>query len=57
MYKTHAVRIKDLEKLNLIILGNRDLIVGSNQFSLLSQLPQEMTLDSKVVKSDSKINI
>ncbi len=35
--------------------GNK--VVGSNQFSLLYQLPLKIKLALKVVKSDSKISI
>jgi len=33
------------------------LVLGSSLFSLLPQLPQKMTITSKVVKVDSKIII
>jgi len=33
------------------------LVLGSSQFSLLPKLPQKTTLNSKVVKIDSKIII
>ena len=39
------------------LLGYIGLILGSNQFLLLPQLPQKILLASKVVKSDSKIII
>ena len=49
------MRIKDLDKPNLIKLAYGGLILGLSWFSLLHQLPQKLLLDSKVVKSDSKI--
>jgi len=36
-------------------LGYVALVLGSTQFSLLSQLPQRIMLASKVVKIDSKM--
>ena len=47
--------IKDLDKVNLAKLNYGVKVLGSNWYSLLSQLPQKMMLDSKVVKSDFKI--
>ena len=57
--KTFAfkIRITDLYKLNLVKLGYGGLALGLSQYSILPQLPQKMTLASKVVKSDSKIII
>ena len=51
------VRIKDLDKLNLLKLAYGDLVLGLSQFFLLPQLPQNKTLASKLLKSDSKITI
>ena len=45
---TATLRITDLDKLNLVKLDNGGLVLGSSQFLLLSQLPQKMTLTSKV---------
>jgi len=44
--------VTDLEKFNLVKFAYGDLVSGSSQFSL--QLPLKISLDSKVVKSDSK---
>ncbi len=44
----------DLDKLNLVNLGNGGLVLG---LKLLPQLPHKMKLASKVVDSDSKIVI
>ena len=49
--------ITDLDKLKLVKLGYGSLDLGSGQFLLLPQPAQKMMLDSKVVKSDSKIII
>ena len=49
--------VADLDKLNLVKIHNGGLNLGSSQFSLLTQLPQKMTLASEVVKRDSKIMI
>ena len=38
-------------------VANGGLVLGSSGFSILSQLPYKMILDSKVVKIDSKITI
>ena len=38
-------------------IADSGLVLGSSQCSFLSQLPQKMTLASKVVKIDSKIII
>ena len=46
--------VMDLYKLNLVKLGS---VLGSNQFLLLPQLPQKMTVTSKVVKYNSQIII
>ena len=53
------LRIMDLDKLNLVKLGNEGLVLGSSWILLLFQLAaaSKMTLASKVVKSDSKIVI
>jgi hypothetical protein len=48
---------RDLDKLNLLKLHYGDLDLGSNQFLLLPQLPQNMMLASKGVKRDLKIII
>ena len=47
--------ITDLEKLNLVKLGNGGLVLGLSQILLLPKLPQKMRLDSNVVESDTKI--
>jgi hypothetical protein len=43
---------RDLGKLKFVIM---DLVFGSSQFLLLSQLPQNMKLALKVVKNDTKL--
>ena len=45
----------DLDKLNLDKLGYGGSVLVLSQFLQLPQVPQEMMLASKVVKSDSKI--
>jgi len=40
----------DFAKLNLIKIKNCGLVLGSNQFLPLSQLPHKLRLASKVVK-------
>ena len=52
-----TVRIKDLNKLNLVNLAYGGLVLGSSQFTLLSEMPQKMMPTSKVVKNDSKVII
>ena len=52
-----TVRIKDLDKLNLIKLAYGGLVLGLNYILLLPQLPHKIMLASKVVKRDSKIII
>jgi len=47
------VRLTDLDKLNLVKLGYGGSVLGSSQFLRLPQLPQKITLVSKVVKSDT----
>jgi len=47
----NTVRIKYLDKLNLVKIRNGGKVLGSSQFSLLPQLPQKMTLASKVIKN------
>jgi len=37
--------------------SNGDLVLGSSPFLFLLQLPQKMTLNSKVVKINSKLTI
>jgi len=49
--------IKDLDKINLVKIRNGGKVLGSSQFSILSQLPQKAILASKVVINDSKIVI
>ena len=49
------VRIKDLDKVNLIKLAYGGKVLGSSTFPRLLQLPQKMTLTSKVVKIGPKI--
>ena len=48
----YTVRNTDLDKLNLVKICYSGLVLDSSQ--LLPQLSQKMTLDSKVVKIDSK---
>ena len=50
-------RFTDLDKFNLVKFSYGGLVLGSGQFLQCPQLPQGMTLASKVVKSDSKIII
>ena len=52
-----AVRIKDLDRLNLVKLTSDGLILGASQFLQLPQLTQIVMLALKVVKSNSKIII
>ena len=47
--------VMDLDKLNLDKLGYGGSVLVLSQFLQLPQVPQEMMLASKVVKSDSKI--
>ena len=49
--------VRDLDKINFVKLGNGGSVLGLGQFLLLLQLPQQMTLASKVVKSESIIII
>ena len=49
--------VKDLDKLNLVKLAYGGLVFSSSLFSLLAQLPQNMMIVLKVIKSDSKIII
>ena len=51
------VRIKDLEKLNLVKLAFGGKVLSSSRFLQLPTLPQNMTFASKVDKIDSKIII
>ena len=51
----YTVRIADLDNLNLVKIRNGGLVLDSSQLPLLIQMPQEITLASKVVKIDSKI--
>ena len=53
----YTMCIMDLDMLNKVNLTNGGLDLGSSQFFLLPQLPQKMTLASKVVKNDSRIII
>ncbi len=48
---------RDLDKLILVKFGYENLILGMKQLLLLTYLPQNMMLISKVVKSDTKIII
>ena len=48
--------VRDLDKLKLFKLGYGGSGLSSKQFLLLPQLHQKMTLASKVVKCDAKIN-
>ena len=52
-----TLNITDMDKLNLVKLGNGGLVSGSSQFLLLPQLPQKMILPSKKGKGGSKIII
>ena len=56
-FEITIVGIKDLDKLNLVKLAYVGLVLGLSLFLLLLQMPQNMTLALKVVKSDSKITI
>jgi len=49
---SNTERFTDLDKLNLLSLGQSGLVLGTEEFSLLSPLPQKMTLLSKVVKQE-----
>ena len=55
--KGDTVHIKDLDELNLVLLAYGGLVLGLSQFLQLPQLPQNITLAPKVVKSYSKIII
>ena len=50
---TGRLRIRNLDKFNLVMDGG--LVLGSSKFLIVPQLPQKILLNSKVVKSDSKI--
>ena len=52
----YTVHVTDVDKLNLVKLCYDGSILGSSQFSLLSQLLQKMVPTSKVVKSVWKIS-
>jgi hypothetical protein len=52
-----GLRIKDLDKLNLVKLAYSDMVLGLSQFSILPQLRIKITIASKAVKSDLKIII
>ncbi len=43
--------ITDFDKLNLVRLRNSGLVLGSSQFSILSQLPQIVMLTSELAKN------
>ena len=47
--------VRDLDNLNLVKLRCGGLVLGSNQFLILPQVPQKRSLALKVVESDSKI--
>ena len=47
----------DLDNLNLVKLCNGGLALGSSKYLPLPQVHQEMMLDLKVVKNDTKIII
>ena len=48
------MRFVDLDKLNLVKICNGGLDLGLSQFLILSQVPEKMMLDLKVVKIDPK---
>ena len=53
-----VARSKKMKSPKVVInLYNDDFVLGLNQFSLLHQLLQKIKLNSKVVKSDSKLII
>ena len=49
-YDNAIVSIKNLNKVNLVKLANGCLVLGLSKLPLLPQLPQKMTLASKMVK-------
>ena len=56
-YQLSTVRIKDLDKLDLVNLAFGGKVLGSSSFSLPPLLPHKIMLASKVVKIDSIIII
>jgi len=48
-------RFVDFSKVNLVIFDKGVLVLGSSHLPLLPQPPDKMIINSKVVKSDSKI--
>jgi len=47
--------LKGLDKLNLVEFAHAGIVLGSSQFFLLPQLPQNMPITSKAIKIDLKI--